>query len=253
MFRKNADLFVVVTLTNIAAAASLIGFMRPLALPLVLILPGYALMVALFPASMLQSFQLILCSVALSLVLMVLTGLALNLTQPGLQSQTWLIALYALIMCLTFVSYFRRRKTLETTFVHLLKIPPLNARQLALIGLAVIIVLVALKISSTSAMQPDTSFVQLWILPKAAASSRTVEIGMQNIGPQSGSYDLVLVHGPEVLQRWSAVNLEANAEWTTEVSVPPQVQGGSLEVMLYRAGSMDNPYRYVRLWLGDAQ
>src|SRR5262249_54841507 len=147
-----------------------------------------------------------------------------NLTEPGLQRQTWLIALYGLIMCLALVGYFRRRSAPETTFVHLLRIPPLKARQVALIGLAVIIVVVALKISTIGAMQTDTSFVQLWILPTGTAPNRSVEIGMQNIGPQSGNYDLVLVHGSDILQRWSSVNVEPNAEWTTEVAVPPQVQ-----------------------------
>ncbi|HCI79328.1 MAG TPA: hypothetical protein DHW02_06535, partial [Ktedonobacter sp.] len=82
---------------------------RLLALPLVLVLPGYALTSALFPERAFPVSQRLVFSIALSLVTAVLGGLLIDVTPFGLQTDSWAGILGGITLCACVVTLIRRR------------------------------------------------------------------------------------------------------------------------------------------------
>src|SRR5437899_947045 len=98
MNQRSLDIFCVMGITIVAVAlvfalplANVPG--RALTLPLVLVLPGYALTSALFPRQVLGVPERVVFSLALSLVIVILGGLVLNFTAFGLHASSWSVLL----------------------------------------------------------------------------------------------------------------------------------------------------------------
>ncbi|MDQ6673875.1 MAG: DUF1616 domain-containing protein, partial [Chloroflexota bacterium] len=92
------DLIVVVCLAVAALSAVVLGLgtlwvRASLAGPLVLVLPGYALVRALLPARPRRLAELLLLSLGSSLAIAVLGGLVLNLTPWGIRAESWAVFL----------------------------------------------------------------------------------------------------------------------------------------------------------------
>jgi len=86
-----------------------------LVLPLVLFLPGYALIAALFPAkSNLDGIERTALSFGLSIAIVPLMGLGLNYTPWGIRLLPILISLSAFTFIMCGLAYFRRAKLPET-------------------------------------------------------------------------------------------------------------------------------------------
>src|SRR5260370_40182737 len=89
MNHRSTDIFAVVAITLVAAVLALlvppdIALIRILTLPLVLVLPGYALTAALLPNRSLGGEERLMFSLGLSLAAVVLGGLPLYWTPMGL-------------------------------------------------------------------------------------------------------------------------------------------------------------------------
>src|SRR5258708_6038085 len=114
---KNLDLIVTVTIaaTNVIWAllpnrTPVIGII--LALPLVFVLPGYALTEALFHKRSLDASRRLLFSLGLSLEIAVVSGLILNLLPVGLQAVSWAALLGLLTVVFSLLAAYLRRGTL---------------------------------------------------------------------------------------------------------------------------------------------
>src|SRR5438105_797407 len=91
---KHLDLIVTITLAAMNVIWALLPSRIPivgivLALPLVFILPGYALTEVLFRKRSLGAPERLLFSIGLSLAIAILSGLILNLLPGGLQAISW--------------------------------------------------------------------------------------------------------------------------------------------------------------------
>jgi len=80
-----------------------------LAVALVLVLPGYAITMAVFAARPLDHATTILFSIGLSLTAAILGGLVLNWTPEGLQASSWTILLITMTLGAGAVALARRR------------------------------------------------------------------------------------------------------------------------------------------------
>ena len=94
MSRKSFDLALVCALALAALILALLGTSSPmlqllLGLPLVLVLPGYALTAALFPHGALGGADRALFTLGLSLCAAILCGFVLNRTPWGLRPESW--------------------------------------------------------------------------------------------------------------------------------------------------------------------
>src|SRR6476659_3163176 len=113
MNRKAFDLVICSALASMAMTLALlapeIGVLRALVgLPLVLLVPGYAIVAAAFPAGRLGTIERLLFSLGASLAVGALAGLLLHWTELGLRPAAWAVALGNLTLVSSLLALARR-------------------------------------------------------------------------------------------------------------------------------------------------
>jgi uncharacterized membrane protein len=263
MKRTPNDIVAVIAIALVAAALSLLAPIdvlpvRLLTLPLVLILPGYALTSALFPRQALQGPERIVCTVALSIVVSILGGLILNVTPDGLRSESWTVLLTLITLGACGLALSRRRAA---------GIPPnlrvrvgnggLSVRQRLLLGLSAVIVGGAVAVSIMGAeRQSYAGFTQLWILPGGRVQNKdVVRVGVHNGERTAMDYRLALSVNGKVIQVSRSIRLAPKGNWESAVYLAPDKSGTASRVGadLYRTFAPARLYRHVVLWLNSSQ
>jgi hypothetical protein len=239
------DLAAVSVLALIALAAvafDLHPLMRMvLAVPLVLFLPGYAVLSALAPARPLEAVERVLVSLGLSFAATIVIGLVLALTPVRLSALSWAIALAALTLTGSAIAWVRRvRARIAGPQFPRLATPPAAA---ALMLIAALIAGNALVGNSVGAVgQDEPAPDQLWMVP--AGSPGQIRLGMR-AGPGGGEYALRLSSGGEVIQTYE-LSLAEGEVWEQSVILPVEAQDRALVARLYRATD-DTELRFVFL------
>lgn len=106
IFTVLSVIFIVVPPLNETPVRMIVGF------PLVLFLPGYALICALFPRrNEMDAIERITLSIGLSIVVIVIIGLVLNYTPGGIRLGPILLAISSFILIFTAVATARRKPT----------------------------------------------------------------------------------------------------------------------------------------------
>lgn len=256
MMKRSIDLFAVIVITSIAVALAFVvpaGNMpgRIFTLPLALVLPGYALISALFPGRALGGWERVVFSVGLSLIIVILGGLVLNLTPFGLRTNSWAVYLGAITLGASSVALVRRRGQDKPASRWLMNRP--TFLQALLVVLAGVIIYGAVAVSFRGATQQShTGFTQLWILPVSGANSKhAVRLGVSNMESQTVKYLLEVDVNGLIVKLWPSIDLKPNQQWETTLVLQQSGQIGpaKVEVYLYR-GTSTTLYRHVLLWLG---
>lgn len=240
---------VVVVLT--VSRASGFGASRLLALPFVLILPGYVITGALFPRGALGSIERLAVSLGLSLSVTVLGGVALNWTPWGLQPESWAVLLGGITIIAGGVALVQYRRFYNgVAFRPRL---PLRAREGVLLALAAALALGALGIARVGASTQQTpGFTQLWILPPAAPDGNAIRLGIRSMEANAEGYSLQLKAGNKILQEWPLIDLAPGMTWEDSVELGGQQSRGRLiEAFLYRLDTPGVVYRHVLLQSGQ--
>jgi uncharacterized membrane protein len=258
MRHRSVDILVVVAITVVAVA---LAFILPsdwvpgriLTLPLVLVLPGYALLSATFPERALEIPERLVFSLGLSLAIVILGGLALNWTPFGLRASSWAVLLAGITLAASAVALVRRRGQ-SMAGQGWLRVGNVGftLRKGLLLGLAAAIVCGALAVSIIGAeRQSYARYTQLWILRAGGASAENaVRLGISNMESTAMEYRLDVNVGGKVVKQWSAIDLEPNKQWESTLVLPPTTSVTSVEADLYRADAPAMIYRHVVLWLG---
>jgi uncharacterized membrane protein len=230
--------------------------LRILTLPLVFVLPGYALMRALFSGQAFGNAERLIFSLGLSLSIVILGGLVLNLTSFGLQARSWVVFLGAVTLGASLVALLRQRRQGETVEGWSgLKGIHLTFRQGLLASLAVLVVGGAFVVSIIGAQQqPRSGFTQLWMLSASGTSKAedAVRLGLSNKESRPMQYRLAVDMNGKVMKEWSAIDLSPNQQWEATLVLPQTGHSSSerVEAMLYRTDAPTKIYRDVVLWLG---
>jgi uncharacterized membrane protein len=253
------DILVVVAITLVAVA---LAFVLPpdwlpgriVALPLVLVLPGYALTSALFPGREFGIHERLIFSLALSLVLVIMGGLLLNLTPWGLRTGSWAVFLTGITLGACAVALVRRRGQGISNARWLgVRNIGLTFRQGLLLGLAALIVCGAVAFSIIGAeQQPYPGFTQLWILPAGGSSPKNaVRLGVSNMELTAMEYRLAVSVDGKVVKEWPAIDLNSHEQWEATLLIPQTAHAGTakIEADLYRTDAPTSLYRHVVLWL----
>lgn len=252
MYAKSYDLGVVAVIAFAAVGLAFIGATNPatgvlFGLPLVLLLPGYAVVAAAFTRRTLGVPERLLFSLGLSLAIVALSGLLLNLTSWGLQAGTWSIWLAIVTLGACTVAWLRRRHEFPLAAPSQLN-TGLDIRQGAILVLALAVVIGAIAIARMGADQSSTSFTQLWMLPASAANSNTVNLGVSNMENTTEKYKLDLTVGDKVLQEWPTIELQPGKEWQVSAVLPSnQATTSQVVAILYRLDQPGTVYRKVTL------
>jgi len=258
MKQRSVDILAVIAITLIGG---FLTFVMPpdsvagriWALPLVLLLPGYALICALFPKETLGVAERFIFSLGLSLSIVIISGLLLNLTPFGLRSLSWAVCLGSVTVIASIIALIRRQGQFNASWVwsgHF----GFTFRQGLLLSLALIVVGGAIAISIIGAeQQPYPGFTQLWILPASHASAESVvHLGVKNHESTSMMYRLVVDINGNPIKVWPAIDVNQNDTWQTTLVLPQTAQGSNakVEALLYREDAPTKVYRDVFLWLG---
>ncbi len=252
---KSTDILAVIILTIIMVALALtMTPVRILALPLVLVLPGYSLTEALFPRRSLGFPERLLFTLGLSLVVVILGGLVLNLTPTGLRTDSWAVFSSTFTLGASATALVRRRGQDIDPLARLRNMPiGLTIRQWLLLGSAIIVVGAAVVISMVGAIQqPRPGFTQLWLLPAGGTQPKNVvRLGVNNKESATMDYRLAVNINGKAVKTWSSINLRSNAQWNSILVLQQSGHTGTtkVEATLYIKDAPSKVYRHVVLWL----
>jgi len=252
MLRRSSDLIVVMLLTVLDITLLIPDDgQKPIktlaVLPMILVLPGYALTAALFVRRKLDPALLLLLSVGLSLVLTIWFGLLANFTAFGIQSTWWKLAYADFILIAALIALIRRNRARTERWLDL-SFLRMKVRSGVILAVAFSIVLLALILARRGSSQIGPGFTQFSMVP---ADSQKVRIGIQNFEKQHVAYKVDLLIGTLVVYEFPRIELDPNGKW--EITIPILndwiAPGNILDATLYR---LDNPsavYRHVSLFL----
>jgi uncharacterized membrane protein len=243
---------VAVALVFIVAPNNVFG--RILTLPLVLVLPGYALTYALFTNRVLGVPERLVLSLGLSLVIVILGGLVLNWTPFGLRASSWAVLLSSITLGASVVALIRGRgeRASRSGWVGIGLIG-LNFRQGLLLSMAGVVLCGAVAVSIIGAVrQPFPGFTQLWILPANGANKNAVRLGMNDRELTAVKYKLSVRVDGQVVKVWPSIDLRPNEKWEATLIIAQTTHTGAarVEADLYRGDAPTKIYRHVVLLLG---
>lgn len=252
---KNLDLIVTIAIAVLNILWALLPNHTPvigiiLALPLVLVLPGYTLTEALFHKQSLDASHRLVFSLGLSLAIDVLSGLLLNFFPIGLQAISWstLLGLLAVIFALL-VAYLRRGAAMHVAQPRRFR---LSIYQGMLFGLAIVVAILSFVYVDTGVIQqPHPAFTQLWMLPEVqTAKSCDVRLGVRSFESTSVTYTITMTVNGSPATTWPSVVLAPQQEWDRVVPISPTAtQDAFIEGRLYQFDKPTTVYREVHVTL----
>ncbi|WP_094226582.1 DUF1616 domain-containing protein [Methanolobus psychrotolerans] len=267
------DFFVLVPFLSDSPIRTVLG------LPMVLFLPGYALIAALFPGKDdLDGIERIALSFGLSIAVVPLIGLGLNYTPWGIRLVPILVFLTNFTIIMAVVAIYRRealgeaafsvpfREIYESAKAEIVTKPESRLDRI----LTVILVLSILASVMTLGYVVVTpkegeKFTEFYILgPErmadnyrtqlAVGESVDVIVGIVNHEYSVVNYSIVIKMDNETMetpQSLQEIAIAHNVTWEKPISFVPAVTGTDmkLQYLLYRDGNMAGSYRDLHLWI----
>ncbi|MHB8102817.1 MAG: DUF1616 domain-containing protein [Methanosarcina sp.] len=268
------DIFVLTPGLSETAVRNILG------LPLVLFLPGYALIAALFPAkSDLDGIERTALSFGLSIAVVPLIGLGLNYTPWGIRLLPILISLSVFTFLMCGLAYLRRAKLPETEAfevpfretalslkAEVLEKPKSKLDQALTVVLVLSILLsVATLIYVIATPKEGEHFTEFYILgPDGKADnyttnyvlgeSGTVIVGIVNHEYRPINYTMEIRLENKSLplpENQKQITLAHNETWQEPVTFTPLLEGQNmkLEFLLFNETDRTVPYRDLHLWI----
>jgi hypothetical protein len=216
----------------------------PVGLLLAFVLPGAALVAALFPRRGLSRLERAVLCVALSLAVLVLGGLALHAAGVRLSTVSWLALTGGVTLLAALVAYLRR--------VDWAPFPRVAVRPLAPLALAAALLGGAAWLSLATAQRQTaaTPVTALSIVDVSGADTagdtRSLTLEVTNQEAVAASYALT-VTGTKGYAVTLQLTVSRAAPWRRSLTVPLTDQ---VTASLYRAGDT-SPYRTVHLHDGS--
>ncbi len=257
-------LLIVSVFTALAVGVALAGEALPavvrwvFGLPLALVLPGYALTLALFGRAFVPSARLML-SIGLSFIVTVLGAFVLNFTPAGIRAESWAVLLGSITLVGCLLAYIRQSNPspgepgAEVEEIVTAPLRRLSSSQMVLFGVAGLAVAVAVLVASIGAQYPQTELVNMWIKRDEAANDLgRVSIGVDNVNSLTVSYRVRVQRGTFVVREWPALDVATGTTWIGTVELTANPPGaGPLEALLYQADNPQQVFRRVTLSLAQ--
>jgi uncharacterized membrane protein len=222
--RARTDLTLVIVLALAACVfaallpSSLALLRAPLALPLVLALPGYALLSIIFPPGRLRPAELGVLSMAVSIAVTIITGLALDLLGVALSAAPWM----GLLAAITVLAAAR-----ASVLGHLRPLPVagvvrLRALDAGALVAALILLIGAATLGFTPLAPPKSTpgTSALWLLP-APGGRPAACVGVINEELRTTTYTVHVAVAGMPAQRFGPITLAAGASWRRTLAVGP--------------------------------
>jgi hypothetical protein len=248
---KSLDLFVsniftllllIATWITINEQVQLPRWLIPVAIPVVLFFPGYAIIMAILPK--LERVTSLLYALGLSICVLVCSGFILNVTPWGLQPGSWAIWLSFIIFLANGVAWFRRRTISDEVSLPL---PKLKLHQIFGFGLALIILSAAVMISGYSTNLRDKPFTQLWAIPfHVPDDGYGLKIGIENQTTETRIYDVYVESNGKRLEEWQTITLGPGDKWTASIKLQA-LPSQPIRIFLYLTKNPNSVYRMAQI------
>jgi hypothetical protein len=248
-------LLAVIAVTLLALVAGLISrgpnpVLTAVTLPLVLFLPGYALIALILPYGHLGFPERIALGLGVSIAIAALGGLLLNALHVPLGATSWRLALAAFTLALALLALWRRTSG---------KLAPPGAlsarmtpREVSLMGVGALLIGLALGLGAVGAARPAGGpFTAFWALSDQAV----IRVGLENSEDTAITYRIAVQAGDRLVAEWPQVSLPAGGHWQAEATVPASLRGQTVDALAYRSDDLSGqPYRRARVVIAaDAQ
>ncbi|MDP2218005.1 MAG: DUF1616 domain-containing protein [Methanolobus sp.] len=250
-----------------------------LGLPMVLFLPGYALIAALFPGKDdLDGIERVALSFGLSIAVVPLIGLGLNYTPWGIRLVPVLASISVFTLLMVLIAAHRRKGlgadafSVPFTRMYLSLQNEMSTKPQSRLDRILSIVLVISILLSVITLvyvvvtpKQGESFTEFYILgPRGMADdyntrlvkgeSFDVIVGVVNHEYSMVNYSLELRLDNEPMNipdSYRHIPLEHNATWEQPLSFTPEITGNDmkLQYLLYREEDINEPYRDLHLWI----
>jgi len=248
-------------------------FLRiPLALVLLLFLPGYVFIAAMFPKRDISGIERFTMSVGLSIAITVFDGFAISLTVWRFRPTSIVVSLTLIILFFVIITFImRKRLPLEQRFVPDARpfIESLKTKEkMTDIEKALIIAMVGSIIIASGMLIyaklnfEDEKFTALYILgPDGKAEGyqtnlsfsepATTTVGVENYEYAPVNYTLQVVLDGTVLTK-KEIQLDHKEKWEENVTYIPDIMGQNikLEFLLFKDEGIES-YRSVHLWVNS--
>ena len=268
------DIFVLTPVLNETVIRNILG------VPLVLFLPGYSLIAALFPANCdIDEIERIALSFGLSIAIVPLIGLGLNFTPWGIRLLSILISLSVFTFVMCAIAYMRRAKLSEN---DAFKVPfrkillslrteilekPASRLDKALTVFMILSILLSVTTLVYIILIPKEGehFTEFYILgPEGKADNYTTKyaigekgtiiVGIINHEYRPMKYTMEIKLQNESLplpENQKKINLANNEIWKEPVTFTPSTEGKNmkLEFLLFNETEKMIPYRDLHLWI----
>ena len=244
----------------------------PFALVLLLFLPGYVFIAALFPGRDISGIERFTLSVGLSIAITVFDGFAISVTVWRFRPTSIVVSLTLIILFFMVITYFMRtRLPPEQRFVPDARpfIESLKTKEeMTDIEKALIIAMVGSIIIASGMLIyakltfEEEQFTALYILGGGGMAEdyqtnlsfgepTSTMVGIENYEHAPVNYTLQVVLEGVVLTD-KEIRLDHNEKWVENVTYFPDVMGQKikLEFLLFKDGSA-NSYRSVHLWVNS--
>mgnify|MGYP000927928729 CR=1 FL=1 len=251
-----------------------------LGLPLVLFLPGYSLIAALFPAkSDLDGIERVALSFGLSIAVVPLIGLGLNYTPWGIRIHPILISLSTFTFIMCGLAYLRRAKLPESEVFDIsfratalsLKNEIMGSSESKLDKALTVFLIFSILLSVVTlayvVLSPKEGehFTEFYLLgPEGKADNYptkyilgengTVIVGVVNheYSPVNYTMEIKLENKSMFLQEnLKHITLAHNETWEEPVILTPEFEGKNmkLQFLLFNETDKSLPYRDLHLWI----
>ena len=213
-------------------------------LPLVLLLPGYALVAALFTTEDLPVEEQLLLAVVFSIAAAAIGGVVIQLVIP-LDRAVWGVLLALVTVTAATAASSRRSDAAISLVSPRLRLP--GVRPVAALGLVAAVLLTAAAISIAAQGVHDQQrrqlFASVWIVREGPRATGPVTIGVWNHGPGGDRYRLALRQSGSAIRRWP-LDLASNERWQRRIDITMVPGADPVRLLLYRDGF---PYRSAEL------
>jgi uncharacterized membrane protein len=271
MLRRNFDLLIVAALAVAGLVAGLLSGLYPVirgvfSVPLLVALPGYALTAALIPdRQSLGRTERTVLGVGMSIVLVILSGLGLNLLPAGITNVSVSLTLAAITLVAAAIGLARRRGQPDREPVVDLDGPEVGDVPEAVVGrrrerpngygpeflaLAVILTVAAIFVGVLGAVRaPQTQFTQFWLL--TGADPNVIQVGIRDEEGQPVAYRIEVETQGQVL-RTAEIDLSQGDDTVQTIKLPA-LTGTTPQTVTARLFRLDQtsttvPYRTTLAW-----
>jgi uncharacterized membrane protein len=228
----------------VAAVASVAAFVATLpigvamrtmaAVPLVLYLPGHAILSAIFPHNPI-SVERTAFAAGLSMTVTIMCGMVLHCVS-AMTSIGWAASLDGITIAACVIAHLRSPST--TAVPRNWSRCRIGGWQFATVGSALLLTLAAVDLARQGALaHREYSFTEFWMVPATADNPNLLTIGLESFEKAPASYDIEVTIDGVVFDLWRSIALTPGERWTADLSIdlsasPPK----RIQAWLYKDG-----------------